>query len=389
MTRLHPVNASHPHRVLILGAGHIGRAIALLLEDAGSYTLTVADRDAAALKRLQGHSAAPLQVTDDAMLEAAIAGHHAVLNALPFHQAVPVATLCARHGVHYFDLTEDVASTRAIQALAEGARSAFMPQCGLAPGFIGVVGNALAQRLDRVEALQLRVGALPRYPQGALRYAMTWSTEGLINEYCNPCDAIVQGRRTSVPALDGLETLLIDGVEYEAFNTSGGLGTLPQTWEGRVGQLDYKSVRYPGHHAILQLLLHELRLRDRRDLLKELLDGAVPTTQQDVIVILASARGQRDGRLVQESYAAHILGAPVRGQMLSAIQRTTAAGICAALDLVMAGQLPQAGFIGQEQIALEDFLANRFGRIYRVPGSEGDAGSAQAPLARSLQAVGA
>ena len=89
-----------------------------------------------------------------------------------------------------------------------------------------------------MEGLQLRVGALPRYPQGALRYAMTWSTEGLINEYCNPCDAIVQGRRTSVPALDGLETLLIDGVEYEAFNTSGGLGTLPQTWEGRVGQLD-------------------------------------------------------------------------------------------------------------------------------------------------------
>ena len=173
MTRLHPVNASHPHRVLILGAGHIGRAIALLLEDAGSYTLTVADRDAAALKRLQVSSAATLQVTDDAMLEAAIAGHHAVLNALPFHQAVPVATLCARHGVHYFDLTEDVASTRAIQALAEGARSALMPQCGLAPGFIGVVGNALAQRLDRVEALQLRVGALPRYPQGALRYAMT------------------------------------------------------------------------------------------------------------------------------------------------------------------------------------------------------------------------
>lgn len=119
--------------MLILGAGHIGRAIALLLEDAGSYTLTVADRDAAALKRLQASSAATLQVTDDAMLEAAIAGHHAVLNALPFHQAVPVATLCARHGVHYFDLTEDVASTRAIQALAEGARSAFMLHAGWRP----------------------------------------------------------------------------------------------------------------------------------------------------------------------------------------------------------------------------------------------------------------
>ena len=388
MTRLHPIHAPPLHRVLILGAGQIGHAIALLLEDAGGYTLTVADRDVAALQRLQARSnAATLHVTHAADLESAIAGHQAVLNALPFHQAVPVATLCARHGVHYFDLTEDVASTRAIQALAEGARSVLIPQCGLAPGFIGVVGNDLAQRLDSVEALQLRVGALPRYPQGALRYSLTWSTEGLINEYCNPCEAIVEGRHTSVPALEGLETLLIEGVEYEAFNTSGGLGTLPRTWEGRVRQLDYKSVRYPGHHAILQLLLHELHLRERRGLLKELLESAIPATQQDVIVILANARGLRDGRLVQESYAAHILGAPVRGQMLSAIQRTTAAGMCAALDLVMAGQLPQAGFIGQEQIALQDFLANRFGCIYRMTGAEGAVPERPAQPAPSLHAV--
>ena len=351
--------------VVILGAGQIGQAIALKLLDAGGYALLVADRNAASLQRLHALTGIPTaQIQDAVALEAVIAGAYAVLNALPFHQAVPVATLCVRHGVHYFDLTEDVASTQAIRNLARDARSVLMPQCGLAPGFIGVVGNDLAGRLDVARSLRLRVGALPRYPQGSLRYSLTWSTEGLINEYCKPCEVIAQGRRSTVPALDGLEPLLIDGVEYEAFHTSGGLGTLTQTWEGRIEQLDYKTIRYPGHRAAMQLLLTELRLSERRELLKELLEGAIAGTQQDVIVILASAMGQRAGRLVQESYAARITGTRLRGTTLSAIQHTTAASICTALDLVSTQRLPQAGFVGQEQMALADFLANRFGCIY-------------------------
>lgn len=354
--------------VTILGAGHIGFAMALLLQHAGDYDILVADRDPARLGEVAALGLATQWVTDDASLQTVIHGRFAVLNALPFHRAVPVATLCAAAGVHYFDLTEDVASTQAIRALAADARSVLMPQCGLAPGFIGIVGHDLARRFDALHTLRMRVGALPRYPQGALRYNLTWSTEGLINEYCNPCEAIVDGRRTSVPALDGLETLLIDGVEYEAFSTSGGLGTLTQTWEGRLQQLDYKTIRYGGHHAAMRLLLHELRLRERRALLRELLEGAIAATRQDVVVILAAASGLRGGRLVQESYAARILGRRLRGQALSAIQHTTAAAICAALDLVSSGRLPQAGFVRQEQIALADFLANRFGSVYDVEG---------------------
>lgn len=166
--------------VVILGAGQIGQAIALKLLDAGGYALLVADRNAASLQRLHALTGIPTaQIQDAVALEAVIAGAYAVLNALPFHQAVPVATLCVRHGVHYFDLTEDVASTQAIRNLARDARSVLMPQCGLAPGFIGVVGNDLAGRLDVARSLRLRVGALPRYPQGSLRYSLTWSTEGL------------------------------------------------------------------------------------------------------------------------------------------------------------------------------------------------------------------
>ncbi len=352
------------HPVTVLGAGHIGFAIALLLRQAGGYDIEVADRDPVRLAEAAALGVPTRLVADDASLEAAIAGRFAVLNALPFHRAVPVATLCARVGVHYFDLTEDVRSTQAIRALAAGARSVLMPQCGLAPGFIGIVGNDLARRFDTLHTLRMRVGALPRYPQGALRYNLTWSTEGLINEYCNPCDAIVDGVRTTVPALEGLETFALDGVEYEAFNTSGGLGTLTETLAGKARQVDYQSIRYPGHCAILKLLLNDLRLRERRDLLRDILETAVPTTDQDVIVVFATASGLRGGRLVQDSYSARIVGTELAGHRLSAIQLTTAAGICTALDLVAQGQLPQHGFVGQEAVALGDFLASRFGAAF-------------------------
>ena len=354
--------------ITILGAGHIGFAMALLLQQAGDYDILVVDRDPARLAKVAALGVSTQLATDDASLKAAIDGRFAVLNALPFHRAVPVATLCAEAGVHYFDLTEDVASTQTIRALAAKARSVLMPQCGLAPGFIGIVGNDLARRFDTLHTLRMRVGALPRYPQGALRYNLTWSTEGLINEYCNPCEAIVDGVRTTVPALEGLETFALDGVEYEAFNTSGGLGTLTETLAGKARQVDYQSIRYPGHNAILKLLLNDLRLRDRRDLFKDILETAIPTTDQDVIVVFATASGLRGGRLVQDSYSARIVGKEVAGHTLSAIQLTTAAGICTALDLVAQGRLPQRGFVGQESVALTDFLANRFGVAYAGEG---------------------
>ncbi len=353
--------------VTILGAGKIGFAMALLLRRAGGFGICIADQDPASLQRLQALGFEVALVTDEAALRRVVAGGYAVLNALPFHRAVAVAGICVEAGVHYFDLTEDVKSTQAIRSLAAGAVSVLMPKCGLAPGFIGVVGTDLAGRFDRVLDLRMRVGALPRYPLNTLRYNLTWSTEGLINEYCNPCEALVDGEPVRVAALEGLETFALDGVEYEAFNTSGGLGTLTETLRGRARNVDYKSVRYPGHCAIMKLLLNDLRLRDRRDLLKDILETAIPATEQDVIVVLATASGYRRQRLIQESYSARIFGQKVDGHALSAIQLTTAAGICTALDLVAEGDLPGEGFVGQERIGLDTFLRNRFGKAFTEP----------------------
>ncbi|MFG5778704.1 saccharopine dehydrogenase family protein [Comamonas sp. J-3] len=358
--------ATGTRKVTILGAGKIGFAMAVLLQAAGGYELRMADQSKAALKAVAALGVETLHIGKGGDLSAAMQGQFAVLNALPFHMAIEVAGLAAKLGVHYFDLTEDVQATHAIRKLASKANSVLMPQCGLAPGFIGIVGNDLAQRFDQLEDLKMRVGALPRYPQGTLRYNLTWSTEGLINEYINPCEALVDGEALTVHALEGLETFALDGIEYEAFNTSGGLGTLTETWAGKARNVDYKSIRYPGHCAILKLLLNELKLRDQRELLHQIFDSAIPATRQDVIVVFASATGRKNGRLMQESYSARIVGTTVAGHALTAIQLTTAAGICCALDLVAGKALPQAGFIGQENISFSDFLANRFGQYYRA-----------------------
>jgi len=352
-------------RVMLLGAGHIGQTIAQLLTDSGDYQVTVADRYAAALAPLaaRGISTRVLHSDDPAELARALPGHEAVINALPYHLAVTVATQAREAGCHYFDLTEDVAATRAIRTLADGAPMAFMPQCGLAPGFVGIVAHHLARGFEEVHEVKMRVGALPAFPTNSLKYNLTWSVDGLINEYCHPCEAIRDGQNLEVLPLEGLEHFSLDGVEYEAFNTSGGLGTLCGTLHGRVRTLDYKSVRYPGHCALMKFLLEELQLKTRPELLKDILRRAVPTTMQDVVLVFVTAIGLRDGKLVQEVFARKIFAQ--RGdQSLSAIQITTAAGVCAAVDLFRGGRLPPSGFIRQEQIELPAFLANRFGRAY-------------------------
>jgi saccharopine dehydrogenase-like NADP-dependent oxidoreductase len=355
-------------KIALLGAGHIGQTIARLLVSSGHYEVTVCDQQHAALTlaersahRLSTHL---VDSNDAKALQRAIRGHDAVINALPYNFAVAAATAAREARCHYFDLTEDVAATRAIQALALGAPTAFMPQCGLAPGFIGIVAHHLAQGFDSLHDIKMRVGALPVFPTNALKYNLTWSVDGLINEYCHPCEAIRDGVSIAALPLEGLEHFSLDGTEYEAFNTSGGLGTLCETLSGRVRSLDYKSVRYPGHQALMKVLLEDLQLRDDPQTLKNILRKSVPATMQDVVLVFVTVSGLKRGALVQEVFARKIFADQQANPPVSAIQITTAAGVCAVVDLFRQGQLPTKGFVRQEQVSLPDFLANPFGRPY-------------------------
>jgi saccharopine dehydrogenase-like NADP-dependent oxidoreductase len=353
--------------VVIIGAGRIGSTLADLLAESRDYSVTVADRSASQLDLLDsrhGFDRVQLDVADSRSLDELLRGRFAVLCAAPYQLTTGVAESAARVGVHYLDLTEDVASARRAREIAAGADSAFMPQCGLAPGFVSIVANDLARRFDTVDSLRLRVGALPQFPANALGYNLTWSTDGVINEYCQPCEAIVDGALTRTHPLEELEEFSLDGVTYEAFNTSGGLGALCETFAGRIRTLNYRTIRYPGHAAIMKALLHDLRLKDRRELLKDILERALPETMQDVVIVFVTASGFKDGRFTQETYANKIYCRRVGRKMRSAIQLTTASGIAAALDLLASGALPQRGFVRQESIPLDAFLRNRFGRIF-------------------------
>ena len=353
-------------KTILLGAGKIGETISHLLHATGDYALTVTDQDAARLAPIAALGVRSVQAdfTSQDKLRELIRGHEIVLSACPFHLTPMIAQAAVANGAHYFDLTEDVESTRRVKALAAGAKTALVPQCGLAPGFISILAYAMTRKFEALRDVHMRVGALPVYPTKALKYNLTWSTDGLINEYCNPCEAIIDGNKHETLALEEIEAFSLDGIAYEAFNTSGGLGTLCDTLAGRVENLNYKTVRYPGHRDLVKMLIRDLRLGQRREVLKDVLEASVPMTHQDVVLVFVTVSGMREGRLTQESFAKKIYSATIDGRLYSAIQITTAAGICAMVDLLREGALPRSGFVRQEDAELDRFLANRFGRYY-------------------------
>jgi saccharopine dehydrogenase-like NADP-dependent oxidoreductase len=202
-----------------------------------------------------------------------------------------------------------------------------------------------------------------------LKYSLTWSTDGLINEYGNPCQSIVEGKDAMVQPLEGLEEIEIDGTLYEAFNTSGGLGSLAVTYGAEVKTMNYKTIRYPGHCEQMRLLMNGLKLNRDRGTLKRVLENAVPQTLQDVVIIYAAVTGHQDGELREENYVNKVYPQVVAGRLWSAIQITTAAGICSVMDIVLSADKPRAGFIAQEEFGLPAILENRFGVYYAHGGS--------------------
>lgn len=366
------------HKVLVLGAGKIGALITGLLAESGGYAVALADVtpgvaaavvNAHGLPRMTAHV---IDATKPGELDRHLAEYpvDAVVSGLPYYCNVAVAEAARRANVHYFDLTEDVEVTRRVREIADGAERAFVPQCGLAPGFISIAAAELIRHFDELRTVKLRVGALPQHPNNVLKYSLTWSTEGLINEYGNPCQAIVDGKMVDSAPLEGLEEIEIDGTPYEAFNTSGGLGSLAETWGERCEMMDYKTIRYPGHCEQMRLLMNGLKLNHDRSTLKRILENAVPQTLQDVVIVYAAVTGRQDGELREENYVNKVYPQEIAGRLWSAIQVTTAAGLTSVLDLVLQSPADFRGFVAQEQFRLPEILANRFGRHYATGGGK-------------------
>ena len=363
--------------VLVLGAGKIGALITGLLAECGDYRVQLADSvGGAAAGVAEAHGLDPstaftLDASDEKQLAAHVRKHKpaAVISGLPFYCNVAVARVARAEKLHYFDLTEDVAVTNSVRELAKGAATAFVPQCGLAPGFISIAANELIKHFDKLRSVKLRVGALPQHPNNVLKYSLTWSTDGLINEYGNPCLSIVEGKEVNVQPLEGLEEIEIDGTLYEAFNTSGGLGSLGETYGKRVNTMNYKTIRYPGHCEQMRLLMNGLKLNRDRGTLKRILENSVPQTLQDVVIVYAAVTGMQDGEFREENYVNKVYPEVVSGRLWSAIQITTAAGVCSVVDIVLSTKPQRSGFIAQEEFGLHEILKNRFGEYYEHGGS--------------------
>ena len=331
-------------KIGIVGSGNIGWALKQLLKE--DYDIK------------QGDITDGFDAGDIKQVKTFLLGLDAVISAGPFAVNKNIAQIAAEESIGYFDLTEDVETTEYIRNLE--SESILMPQCGLAPGAINICASGMMEEFDSVNEVLMRVGALPRFTTNEMSYYLSWSTNGLINEYCNEADAIYEGKAVKLMPLEGAEKLVIEGESFEAFNTSGGCATMCETYADKVENLTYKTIRYPGHLNHMKFLFNDLHLKKNKDILEKLFDKEVPRTKNDVIIFFVKVIGLIDGVLQEKTYLRKIYG----DEHYSAIQLTTASGVCSVLKMYLDGKISNKGFVKQESLSWGDFIENKFGQVY-------------------------
>lgn len=359
-------------KIAIFGYGIIGQAIKKLLDNS-ALMHNLSHLDERLIVRAYDIEEKPGCIRISNIVEVAPT-NDLVICCTPYRVNERVVECCMRYNCHYLDLTEDIKSTSLLKSMFDPAKNMSgwrsgdpsspqmcIPQCGLAPGAVNIIAHHLASQLDSVDTIEIRVGALPKYPNNMMKYHFTWSPEGVINEYCNQCEAIVNGERVWLMPLEGYETLSLNGKDFEAFNTSGGVGTLVDTWLSRVQHLNYKSLRYAGHNHLMKFLLHDLDMTHKRQEIGALLKHSMPPyTIPDVVHILIKVAGQKDDQSKMEIYQKSIEAS----NGLSAIQLTTASSVCSWIYNLVAKRFQGKGFIKQEDLDYKLFTSNEFGKVY-------------------------
>jgi saccharopine dehydrogenase-like NADP-dependent oxidoreductase len=331
-------------KLAILGMGHIGKYVYDTLSSDFNFAVSGYDLSL-------GHD-----LSDSKTLRDIISTVDGVLCSTPFYLNVQIAELCNQSGVDYFDLTESVTVTDYVKTLTNAK---FVTQCGLAPGMVSIIANSLANKFDRVNSIQIRVGALPTHSNNSLKYYRTWNTEGLINEYINPCPALVNGVLVNLDPLDGLEKVEIHGVELEAANTSGGIGSLPESWQLRAHNVNYKTLRYPGHWDNIKFLRDDLGLAENFDTYVKLFNDCIPTTTDDVVYIYINVTGQNVGQ--STSSVRQYVQKISCNENATAIQRSTAAGVMAVLETWATDHMNHlSGWVRQEDLNGDVVLSSKY-----------------------------
>ena len=367
-------------KVIIAGAGGIGRAAGLLLRELADFDVDIylGDRYEAVAKNaahwIQSDSERKEEVASfvmpenesDKNLDQLLSKADIILDCLPGNQAPRIAKLARENDLHYANLTEYVKETREVQKIARGAEKGFILQAGLAPGFINVLSNGLFQRfcsdfkVETVETVNMKVGALTQNAYPPYFYGFTWSPVGVATLYVKPATIVRDFQTTVKASLTERSKIILHGIEYEEDLTSGGAADLPEALAGKTRNLDYKTLRYPGHYDWIESILREIpHGEDRVAKLQAKMEGTIPATEEDLVVIYASVRGKdHQGRLrILEKYYL-IKPLIVAGKTMRAIQATTAAGLVECARLLLSNKY--SGCIQQSQIKPDDFLSGPF-----------------------------
>ncbi len=339
-------------RVMIIGAGRVGRAAAGILAASRRYEPVLADISPDALAAApDGVETLEIGYSMGDFLHRVLPGSVAVLSAAPSGGA-QVAEAARLTGCHYVDLADDTSQAHAIAAIAEGAATSFITSCGLAPGY----ANALLRQVLRTATPQseilMQVGILPAERSGRLGYANLWGIDGLIAEYTKPCLAIRNGETVSLPPLSEHETLTLEGEAFETFTTAGTLDGLMRETAGQVKSMTFKTLRYPGHLDYMQFLLDDMGLSTRIYALKSLLMNALPHAERDRAIIHISHR-RKSGAEPEELLKEFASVPDGSGGWISASSRVSAVHACAVLDVVCSGNGPGQGHHAGDRIELE------------------------------------
>ena len=368
------------HTIIIAGAGGIAEAVGLLLMEWSEVPpiLFIGDKTHSKAKQVvnwiqkgttksgfvQNFHLAEKGLTDD--MKTIFRQGDIILDCLPGSQAPRIAQFAKDYNLHYANLTEYVAETEEIIALAKDAKTGFILQTGLAPGYIDILANGLFQQfcsdfeVDKVDKLEFKVGALTNHAVAPHYYGFTWSPVGVATEYIKDTIVLRDYKKTNLSPLSERATIIIDGIMYEENLTSGGAADLPDALSGKVRSLDYKTLRHPGHYAWLQEQLDNLEnTPDAIKSLQEKMEAMIPHVEDDQIILYAAVEGKdATGVLRRREIAKRILPQIVGKHQLRAIQITTAAPLVQAAQLLLESSL--SGVILQSQIDPIPFLNGNY-----------------------------
>lgn len=292
--------AGRAFEVAIVGAGNVGLALARMLDRTGDYAVRVSDctEEACGRALAQGVRASRLDASNARQLSGFIAGADAVVAAVPDRLVKRVADEVSAAGLHYLDFS---IADAAMAALAGKARdAAFLAGCGVSPGLVDSVVAHFLDTSDGEIDVAVAVGAIPARRTNRLGYSLIWNLDGLFAEYTSPCEAIEGAALIEVPALSNRIDLEVGGEPFEAFCTAGVMGAMKGFAGGRLRSLICRTIRYPGHLDYLQLLLDDLQLRHRKDLLTTVLRNGLTDSQQDIVLLHAAMNpGRPDARALE------------------------------------------------------------------------------------------